>query len=301
MTTVFISTSSFGQYDTSPLKLLKDAGLDVQVNPYGRTLTPDECLSLYKDIAGLIAGTETLNADILKSTKSLRVISRCGTGLDNVDLDAAREHGIKVFNTPYGPTNAVAELTVALIFSLLRHIPRMDGEIRNGKWHKRMGYLLQGKNVGIIGFGKIGQKVAELLMGLGAEIAYYDPAINELKQGCVAKSLDEILVWSDIVTIHASGKELLLGHEELRKMKKCSWLVNCARGGLVDENVLYQLLKEGQLSGAALDVFEKEPYEGPLSELDNVILTSHVGSYAVESRVEMEVEAVKNLLQGLEL
>lgn len=298
---IFVSTSSFAQYDTSPLKLLRDAGLDVQVNPYGRTLTPDECLSFYKDIDGLIAGTETLNADILKSIKSLRVISRCGAGLDNIDLDAARECGVKVFNTPFAPTTAVAELTVALILSLLRHVPRMDREIRDGKWKKRMGYLLQGKKVGIIGFGKIGQKVAELLMGLGAQIAYCDPAVDEIKAGCQPMPQDQLLGWADIVTIHASGKELLLGREELRKMKKGSWLVNCARGGLVDENVLYQLLKEGQLSGAALDVFEKEPYEGPLSELDNVILTPHIGSYAKEARVEMEVQAVKNLLQGLGL
>lgn len=298
---VFISTSSFGKFDSKPLEMLKAAGLEVQLNPHHRTLTRKESVKLGAQAEGLIAGTEALDADVLAKLKHLRVISRCGAGLDSIDLDVAKKRGIQVFSTPYGPTVAVAELTVALILSLLRHIPWMDREMRQRKWQKRMGYLLQGKNVGIIGFGKIGQKVAELLIGLGAQIAYCDPAVDEIKPGCLRMSLDELLAWSDIVTLHASGKEPLLGHEELRKMRKGSWLVNCARGGLVDENVLYQLLKEGHLSGAALDVFEKEPYEGPLSELDNVILTSHVGSYAVESRVEMEVEAVKNLLQGLEL
>lgn len=300
MPKVLISTSSFGEFDATPLEMLKAAGLEVQLNPYHRTLTREESVNLGAPAEGLIAGTETLDKELLEKLKHLRVISRCGAGLDNVDLNAAKKRGIQVFNTPYGPTIAVAELTVALILSLLRHIPRMDREIRHGKWQKRMGYLLKGKNVGIIGFGKIGQKVADLLMGLGAKIAYYDPAVNLSKPGCAAKSLDELLACSDIVAIHASGKELLLGHEELRKMRKGSWLVNCARGGLVDEKALYQLLKEGWLSGAALDVFEKEPYEGPLRDLDNVILTPHIGSYAVEARVEMEVQAVKNLIEGLE-
>lgn len=296
---VFISTSSFGDFDSKPFEMLKAAGLEVQLNPYHRTLSKVESTSLGAQSEGLIAGTEVLDEEVLAKLECLRVISRCGAGLDNIALDVAKKRGIQVFSTPYGPTVAVAELTVALILSLLRHISWMDREMRVRKWQKHMGYLLQGKNVGIIGFGKIGQKVAELLLGLGVQIAYCDPAVDEIKLGCIRMSLDKLLAWSDIVTIHASGKEPLLGHEELRKMRKGSWLVNCARGGMVDEKALYQLLKEGWLAGAALDVFDKEPYEGPLSELDNVILTCHIGSYAVESRVEMEAQAVKNLIEGL--
>ena len=298
---IFVSTSSFAKYDISPLKLLTDAGIDVQVNPHGRTLTPDECRHFYRDIDGLIAGTEALTADILGAAENLKVISRCGAGIDNVDLAAAEKRGIQVFSTPYGPTVAVAELTVSLILSLLRHVPRMDREMRSGKWQKRMGRLVQGKKVGIIGFGRIGQKVAELLMGLGAQISFCDLRTDAGKSGCTQASLDELLAWADIVTLHVPGKKLLLGKAELNKMKSGSWLVNCTRGGVVDEKALYQLLKEGWLSGAAIDVFEEEPYRGPLIELDNVILTPHIGSYAIESRVEMEVQSATNLLRGFKL
>jgi len=297
---VFISTSSFAKYDALSLKLLKDAGIDVQVNPYRRKLTSDECLNLYKDIDGLIAGTEALTAEILKSARNLKVISRCGVGTDNIDLAAANQQGIQVFNTPNSPTIAVAELTVGLILALLRHIPRMDRDIRVGKWQKRMGNLFQGKKVGIIGFGRIGQKVAELVLGLGAQVVYCDPAVNQA--GYTPMSLDELLSQSDIVSLHVSGGENdnpLLGYEELRRMKKGSYLINCARGGVVDEAALYRVLQEGWLSGAAVDVFEEEPYAGALAKLDNVILTPHIGSYAIESRVEMEVQAVKNLIKGL--
>jgi len=296
---VLISTSSFGEFDDRPLQMLKAAGLDVQLNPYHRTLTREESVSLGEPAEGLIAGTEILDKKVLAKLKRLRVISRCGAGLDNIDLDAARKQGMQVFSTPYGPTAAVSELTVGLILTLLRHVLRMDRDIRAGKWQKRMGNLLQGKKVGVIGFGRIGQKVAELLMSLGTQIAYCDPAVTEIKPGYQRMSLDQILAWANIVTIHASGKGPLLGHEELRKMKKGSWLVNCARGGTVNEKALYQVLQEGWLSGAAVDVFNQEPYAGPLAELDNVILTPHIGSYAVESRVDMEVQAVKNLIKGL--
>lgn len=299
MTKVFVSTSSFAKYDGSPLKMLQNVGMEVQFNPYGRTLTLDECLNSYGDIDGLIAGTESLTAEILKSAKDLKVISRCGTGIDNIDLEVAKQQGIKVFNTPSSPVRAVAELTLSLLLALLRHIPRMDRDIRTGKWEKGMGNLLLGKKVGIIGFGRIGQKVAELLVALGAQIAYCDPAVNEVKPGYARMSLDELLAWSDIITIHASGKGSLLGDKELRRMKRGSWLVNCARGGIVNEQALYQVLKEDWLAGAALDVFEEEPYKGALSELSNVILTPHIGSYAIEARVEMEIEAARNLIEGL--
>ncbi|MBN1161359.1 MAG: phosphoglycerate dehydrogenase [Dehalococcoidales bacterium] len=294
---VFVSTSSFAEYDKLPLKLLKDAGILSQVNPYARKLTEDECLKFFGDVDGLIAGTEPLTAEVIKSAKKLKVISRVGVGLDNVDLEAAKKRGIKVFNTPDAPTPAVAELTLGLMLALLRNIPRGDREIRASKWQKQMGNLLRGKKAGIIGLGRIGQKVAELVKGLGAQAAYCDPAVT--KAGYKKLSLEELLAQSDIVSLHLSGGGTLLGEKELRSMKKGSYLVNCARGGLVDEKALAKVLKEGHLAGAALDVFAQEPYTGPLTKLDNVILTPHIGSYAIESRIEMEVQATRNLIEGL--
>ena len=298
---VFISTSSFAEHDSKPIEMLESTNLEVELNPHRRMLSREEIINLVAQTEGLIAGTEVLDAEVLEHLKCLKVISRCGAGIDNVDLEVAKKLGIEVLCTPYGPTNAVAELVVAMIMSLLRHIPCMDREMRMGKWHKKMGHLIQGKQVGIIGYGKIGQRVAELLIGLGVDIAYCDPVVDKGKSGCRKVEMPELLSWADIVTVHASGKKTVLGDDELRQMKKGSWLINCARGGVVDERALYRLLKEGWLSGAALDVFKKEPYEGPLSELDNVIITPHIGSYAVESRVEMEVEAAQNLLKGLGL
>jgi D-3-phosphoglycerate dehydrogenase len=297
---VFVGTSSFAEYDALPLALLKDAGLDVRENPYRRRLTEKECLSLYQDTDGIIAGTEPITAEVLKSARNLRVISRCGVGTDNIDLEAAKSLGIRVFTTPDSPTVAVAELTVGLMLALLRHIPLSNSDIHAGRWQKRMGSLLRGKKVGIIGLGRIGRKVAGLVTGLGAEVIYTDVAVNRAEYPSV--SLDELLSQADIVTLHLSGGGKgapLLGAKELRSMKQGSRLINCARGGMVDEAALFQVLQEGWLSGAAVDVFEEEPYTGPLAGLDNVILTPHIGSYAMESRVDMEIQSVKNLLEGL--
>ena len=303
MKKVFISTSSFARWDESPLRLLKEAGLDAALNPHSRKLSREEIVGLAVGANGLIAGNEPLDADVLKELKSLKVISRCGVGLDNVDLEAAKTMGIKVFNTPYGPTLAVAELTVGLIINLLRNVTQMDREVRGGIWKKRMGYLLTDKTVGIIGFGRIGKKVAELLCSFGVKMIFCDPAIDGDQMDCRKRELSDILKESDIICLHISSlppeNNPLLGHKEIMAMKKGAFLVNCSRGGIVDEKALYEALQEGHLSGAAIDVFFQEPYQGKLQGLQNVILTPHVGSYAKEARVEMEKKAAKNLLKGL--
>ena len=302
MKKVFISTTSFAKDDIRPLELLEKAGLEVYTNPYGRKLTEDEMIGFLSDKDFLIAGTELLTRRVLESARNLKVISRCGVGLDNVDLKAADEACIKVYNTPYGPTISVAELTIGLMLDLLRMVPNMDREIRAGVWKKRMGNLLKGKKVGIVGLGRIGQKVAEILMPFGVEISYYDVNAVKTSLDYTFKPLNELLRWADIVTLHCFASEdsrPIIGKEELKNMKKDAWLINTSRGGLVDERSLYASLKEGYLSGAALDVFEKEPYDGPLSELDNIILTPHIGSYAKEARIKMEADAVENLLAGL--
>ena len=302
---VFISTSSFALYDASPLKLLTDAGMEVQLNPYQRKLTPDECLNLYKDIDGLIAGTEALTAEILKSAGKLRVISRCGAGADNIDRGVAKELGIKVFTTPDAPTQAVAELTIGLMLDLLRAISMQDHQVRSGRWQKNMGNLLSGKTLGILGLGRIGRKVVELTQPFNLKYIAWDISPDRQfadKYSIEFIGLDELLTRADIITIHlpyAPELEGIIGERELGLMKREAFLLNTARGGLVDEAALYRALKEKRIAGAALDVFEQEPYTGPLRQVDNIILTPHIGSYAREARVEMEVQAAKNLLEGL--
>ena len=299
MKKIAISTTSFAKYDNCPLNLCTEKGYEVILNPHGRKVRPDELIELAKDAVGLIAGTESITEEVLVKLPSLKVISRCGAGIDNVNLDATKRLGVRVFNTPGAPTLAVAELTVGLILDLLRKVSQMDRDMRNKQWKKRMGNLLRDKRVGIKGFGRIGKKVAELLKPFGCEIAYSDPFVEDGLLGLNRLSLEVLFGWADIITIHISVSGKMIGEREFQLMKKGAYIVNTSRGGVVDESVLYENLKNGHLSGAALDVFEEEPYTGPLKDLDNIILTPHIGSYAKEARVEMERQAVANLLKGL--
>ena len=241
---VFISTSSFAKDEDRPLDMLKESGLEVSLNPYGRKLSEDEIEGVLHDVDYLIAGTEPLTQRVLESAKRLKVISRCGTGLDNVDIKAADKLGIKVYNTPYGPTLSVAELTIGLIFDMLRRISKMDRDVRSGVWEKYTGNLLIEKKVGIIGFGKIGQKVAELLMPFGCEIVCYDIRKEDKELKIKIASSDEILRTSDIISIHVSSKEQIIGREEFKKIKKGAWIINVSRGGVIDESELYKALRK---------------------------------------------------------
>ncbi len=303
MPKVFISTSSFGKYDASVTEALTSAALEVVLNPHGRQLTADEAAKSLRDVEYLIAGTEPLNKTVLEKAQKLKVISRCGVGLDNIDLKAAEKLGILIYSTPQAPTVAVAELTVGLILDLLRQVSATDRDLRKGKWNKRMGELLYGKRIGIIGLGRIGQRVAELLFPFGTQISYNDVISKSSQLPYLKMDLDKLLKWADIVTLHCStnadSSKEVLGAAELKKIRKGGWVVNVARGGAVNEEALYKYLKEGHLAGAALDVFDEEPYQGKLAELDNVVLTTHIGSYAREARIAMEKEAVANLLTGI--
>lgn len=291
-----INTSTFAEYDDAPLRLLRDRGLTPALNPHGRNLTREELVALCGSARGIIAGTEPLDACVLAQLPDLKVISRCGAGMSNVDLEEARRRGIRVLNTPDAPTMAVAELTLGLILSLLRQVSVMDAALKRGEWRKKMGNLLQRKKVGIIGYGRIGRQLELLLKPFECPVAYCDP---QHPTGPGAMPLDELLPWADLVSLHASSGKRILGERELSAMKPGAWLVNVARGESVDEAALCDRLSSGALAGAALDVFAKEPYSGPLAQLSNVLLTPHVGSYARESRINMELEAAQNLLCAL--
>jgi D-3-phosphoglycerate dehydrogenase / 2-oxoglutarate reductase len=297
---VAITTSSFANFSRRPMELLNHAGFVPILNPHGRKMTEGEVVELLSGCVGVVAGTEPLSREVLCALPDLKVISRCGSGMDNVNHEAAKERGIIVCNTPFGPTLAVAELTLALTLSLLRKIPQMDREFRAGIWNKCMGNMLFDKTLGIIGLGRIGQTVAKVFSALGVKVVYSDPAVNMADWEKL--EIIGLLECSDIVSFHCSmsGKECsVYTREHLERMKPGSWVINASRGGVVDENALYELLKSGHLAGAALDVFEQEPYSGPLMELNNVILTPHIGSYARESRIQMEVDAVRNLIDSL--
>jgi D-3-phosphoglycerate dehydrogenase len=292
MMKVLIGPSTFGAADTTPIDMLKAANVEIVPNPVGRKLTQKELEQLLPGVEGIIAGLEPLNRDVLQRS-NLKVISRCGAGLSNVDMDAARELGVKVFSTPDAPTNAVAELTVGAMITVLRDVPRMHADLQGGRWSKRIGVQIEGKTIAIVGFGRIGKRVAELLRPFGARILAVDPFAGE------STPLDDALPQADIITFHASGESEILGAREFAMLKRGVFIFNAARGGLVNESLLAEALKSGHVAGGWIDTFMTEPYEGPLTQYPQLLLTPHVGSASAECRVRMESEAVENLLRGL--
>lgn len=272
-------------------------------NPQRRKLTEEEVGALLRTHApaGMIAGIELLTRTVLENARSLKVISRCGTGLDSVDLEAASELGIAVFNTPDAPTVAVAELALTFMLSMARKVNAMDRAIRAGQWTRPMGTLLTGRTVGIVGCGRIGTHVAKLLTPFGCELTGYDPFLSchdLIRLG----PLDALLKASDFITLHiplTATTRHILGRRQFEQMKPGVFLINVARGGLVDEEALLGAIQSGKIAGAALDCFEQEPYTGALSALDNVLMTPHIGSNARETKMLMERQALDNLVKGL--
>jgi D-3-phosphoglycerate dehydrogenase len=302
---ILTSPSSFGKISAEPFRLLIKAGFNYINNPYGRKLTEDEVINLAKYCVGIIAGVEPLTAKVMDALPQLKCISRVGVGMDSVDLEYAKMKGIVVVNTPDGPTRSVAELTIAMTFSLLRRIPQADCAMKKKQWKKQIGNLLQNKTVGVIGLGRIGKMVVEMFMGLGNTVIgcdlYPDKAWCK-KHGVEICDFNEILAKADIITLHIPGnkdKTAVIGKNEIDLMKNGAFLVNIARGGVVDEEALFNALKTNKLSGAAVDVFSQEPYSGPLWELENIVLTPHLGSYTEEGKLQMEIDAVINLINVL--
>ena len=300
--TILATTSSFGTESPRLLEDLRELGLKVVLNPWGRKLTEAEISDLLQHHrpVGLLAGTEPITRKVLEEGRSyLRVISRVGAGWDNVDHDAAAEFGIRVYRTSGVLTQAVAELALGLMLSGLRAISFHDRQLRQGLWKKHMGGLLQGKVVGLIGFGAIGRRVGELVATFGARVVYYDP-LPVTVPWAEPVSLTHLLNQADIISLHAGGKQRILGPEEFQVLaRRGVILINTARGELVDEETLYACLRAGDVTYAGLDVFQEEPYCGPLSTLDNVVMTPHIGSYAREARLLMEETAINHLMAGL--
>lgn len=301
---ILITTSSF-DLNIPEIRALEEAGYRVVLNPHKRRLSEDEAKGLFSNhnVVGLIAGLEPLTKEVLDSSPNLRVISRCGSGLDNVDLEAAKEKKIIVRNTPGAPAVAVAELTLGLMLDSLRKISFQDRKLRSGGWDRPIGKLLGASVVGLIGYGHVGRSVARYASAFGAKVLIYDPFVTqEKKDEFDFVDLDTIFDLSDLISLHVPLTEEthhLIDAKRLSQMKPGSILVNTARGALVDEKALLESLKNSHLAGAALDVYEDEPYTGPLIQSDKMIFTAHTGSYAQETRTKQEVESARNLLEEL--
>jgi D-3-phosphoglycerate dehydrogenase len=304
MTNFLVNTSAFDVTDNPYFSALLDLGLTPILNPYGRKLSEAELLELITpQTIGIIAGVEPLTETVMAAAPNLKVISRVGTGMDSVDQKAAARANIAVFRTAEAPASAVCELTLGMMLCLLRKVAESDRALRRGEWQSFKGELLQGKTVGIVGCGVIGRKLTAVLRALDAEVVGFDPYVEEdAIEGIELVRLDRLFELSHIVTLHVPGgleTHHMIDDDAISKMRDGAFLINASRGGVVDEDALASALKTGKLAGAALDVFEQEPYEGPLTDIDNLLMTAHLGSRTKETRRMMEHDATANLLTGL--
>ena len=272
-------------------------------------LSPEELKEIIGKYDALVIRSATkVTEDIIMAASNLKVIGRAGIGLDNVDIPVASRQGIVVMNTPYGNTITTAEHTIAMIMALSRNIPQATASLKDGKWEKNKlkGRELFNKTLGLIGAGNIGGIVADRAKGLKMKVIIYDPyikpeTIEELDVESV--SLDELLKRSDYVTIHTPKTDEtknLINKETLAKMKKGAMLINCARGGIVNEDDLYEALKSGHLWGAAIDVFSTEPPgKNKLLELNNFICTPHLGAFTSEAQVNVARDVAEQIVAYL--
>lgn len=309
MRTVLVSSRSFGNVVATGNDLLQSAGFEVR-----RVCEEERPLDVAKLVAivsresptVIIAGAELMSEPVLSAASSLRMIMKHGVGVDNIDLGAATSRRIVVANAPGTNTEAVADLTVGLMLSLLRRLCAANASTHGGGWERYMGRELGAMTIGIVGTGRIGTAVARRVHAFGASLVGYDVIENvPLKRDCGLRylSLDQLLREADVVTLHApltAGTMNMIGEPQLRAMKSTALLVNCARGELVDEKALCAHLKSGRIAGAAVDVFAAEPPQNSkLLELENVLATPHIGAYTHEAMEAMDRLCAETIIDVL--
>ena len=290
------------------VQIFKDRGIDVTFDPsIGKD--KDKLLSVIHEYDGLaIRSASKVTEKIIAAATNLKVIGRAGIGVDNVDIPAASKKGIIVMNTPFGNSITTAEHAIAMMFAVARQIPEANDSTHAGKWEKSrfMGVELTAKTLGVIGAGNIGSIVCDRARGLKMKVVAYDPFLSEdrAKQMGVTKvELDELLAQADFITLHVPYTEKtanILSAENLKKTKKGVRIINCARGGLVDEAALAELIKSGHVAGAAFDVFKEEPAtENPLFGLENVVVTPHLGAATTEAQENVALQVAEQMAEYL--
>jgi len=306
MAKVLITTVPFGKNDRFPLDLLENNGTEYLVNPHNKKLTENQLSELIGDFEVLIAGTEQITDKVMSQAPKLKLISRVGIGLDSVDLNAAKKRGIKISYTPDAPAPAVAELTLSMILTLLRSVHVSNLQMHHGNWERIFGRRLTDVTVGIIGVGRIGTHLLRCMSGFGKinilanDIMPNNKLNRDFNLEWVTK--DQIYKESDIISLHLPLTSLtrnMICREQLLQMKKGAFIINTSRGGIINEDDLHKAMEEGHLGGAAIDVFEKEPYTGKLIEIDRCLLTAHMGSMSIDCRSQMEIEATEEAVRFL--
>jgi len=304
---ILVTPASFKPDTVGPaMDRLRSFAGTLVFNPQKRPLTEDELIPLLDGCVGCVAGLDSFTRKVIESAETLKVISRYGTGVDNVDVAAAREKKIAVCNTPGVNAQAVADLTFGFMLSLVRRLPLLDRTTREGQWDRSIGAELYQKTIGILGLGYVGKAVARRAAGFSMRILACSPDINQeyaRANGITPVSFDELVGESDFLSLHLPLKtetRHIISADVMRKMKKGALLINTARGGLLDEAAAYDLLKSGHLGGLALDVYETEPpHNSPLFALDNVIFTPHTAARTAEATAAMASLSVQNLIDVL--
>jgi D-3-phosphoglycerate dehydrogenase len=306
MPKVLITTVPFADRNHLPIELLESAGIEYVINPLGRKLKEGELADMVADFEVLIAGTEPITERVMARASRLRLISRVGIGLDSVDLLSAEKRGIKVSYTPDAPAPAVTELTLGLMLSLLRSIHVANLQMHAGHWTRHFGRRIAEVTVGIIGVGRVGTRVLRRISAFGTprvlvnDINPNTKLVPELKLEWVAK--EEIYRNADVISLHVPltlYTKNMIHREQLRQMKPDALIINTSRGGIINEHDLADALRSGHLGGAAIDVFEHEPYRGELASIERCILTSHMGSMSMDCRARMEIEATEEAVRFL--
>jgi len=280
--------------DEEGVKMLREAGLTVDLRT---DITAEELKKIIGGYDAIVVRSRTkLTEEVLKKATSLKAIARAGVGLDNIDTRYAKERGVEVFNSPEAPCNAVAELVIGLMLSMARHISVADSTMKQGKWEKNKltGIELSGRTLGVIGFGRIGYMVGKKARALGMKVLAYDVLMDKLRHfveeiGANDVDMDTLLAESDFITVHVPllpQTKHMISTKQFMKMKTGVYIINAARGGIVDEAALKAALESGKVAGAALDVFEQEPSPDPeLIRRENVVCTPHIGAGSVEAQL----------------
>ena len=268
-------------------------------------LQKEALISIIGQYHALIVRSETkVTEEVINAATHLRVIARAGTGVDNVDVEAATRKGVIVMNAPEGNTISAAEYTISMLLALSRNIPKAYLSLKEKRWERKrfMGTEVYGKILGVVGLGRIGSEVAKRAQGLQMRVIAHDPFVAE-RTGITLFGLEELLTQVDYLTVHTPLTSLtkgMIGEREIGLMKKGARIINCARGGIIVEDALYDALKEGRIAGAALDVFEKgRPFDSPLLELDSTVLTPHLGASTKEAQKRVAVVIASQVIDAL--
>lgn len=300
---LLITSIPFGTEDNTPLKLLEEANIEYIINPFNQKFTDEQLIHYIKDVDYVIAGTDKLSIKVLDSAKKLKLISRLGIGLDSVDLLHAKSKGIRVAYTPDGPTNSVAEYTLCLILLSMRQSYRSNIALRDGVWKKFIGTSIEESKIGIFGAGRIGREVIRLISIFNPKkIMVYDPFIelDSLKNYDVTwAEKDQILNEANLISIHLPLSDKTRDFfvmQDMKKMLRNTILVNTSRGGIINEKDLYIALEKNIIGGAAIDVFDVEPYTGNLGQLDNCFVSAHMSPMSSAARKRMELDTVMEVI-----